>query len=135
LPAKDRFHDHVVTALERAGWTITHEQVAVVLEKRRLWIDIRAVKDDEDLIALVEVKGFENMPSPIDYLADAVGKYVLYRSSLDYLGIETPLYMAVPTAAYEGILSERVGQEALQRANVQLIVFDPLLREIVQWNP
>jgi hypothetical protein len=133
LPAKDYYHDTVVRALTKAGWMVTKEQVTIVLDKRRLWIDIRAVKESESLMILVEVKGFQNMPSPMNYLADAVGKYVVYRSTLDYLRFETPLYMAVPLAAYESILSETIAQPVFQRANIKLIVFDPKTEEIVQW--
>ncbi len=75
------------------------------------------------------------MLSPVDYLADAVGKYVLYRATLDYLEIDLPLYMAVPTAAFEGILSEKIGQQTMQKAAVRLIVFDPKTEEIVRWIP
>ncbi len=51
----------MVRALVKAGWTIVKEQVAIVLSKRRLWIDIRAAKETENLAILVEVKGFEQM--------------------------------------------------------------------------
>jgi hypothetical protein len=54
------------------------------VEDRRLWIDIRAAKETERLAILVEAKGFENMSSPVEYLAQATGKYTLYRAALDY---------------------------------------------------
>lgn len=133
MPAKDRHHDIVVNALEKAGWQVTAEQVAVIVEQRRLWIDLRAEKTSEQLAILVEIKGFENMQSPVEYLANATGKYALYQAVLDYLKIPLPLYMAVPDAAYCGILSEEIGKQALQRSGVRLIVFDPDREEIVQW--
>jgi len=133
VPAKDRYHNAVVRALLKAGWVITDEQVAVILGERRLWIDIEAVKASDRLAILVEVKGFENMPSPVEYLAEAVGKYVLYRAALDYGEVATPLFMAVPTVAYAGILSEDIGQQAIARVGINLIVFDPMMEEIVQW--
>jgi predicted RecB family endonuclease len=61
LPAKDRYHDTVVRALQKAGWTVTAEHCFIRLEERRLWIDIRAEKESESLAILVEVKGFENI--------------------------------------------------------------------------
>lgn len=82
-----------------AHWSLITEQIAIIVEDRRLWIDIRASKEAEDLAILIEVKGFEGMPSPIEYLANATGKYAMYRAALDYLRIEMPLYMAVPEAA------------------------------------
>jgi hypothetical protein len=47
------------------------------VEDRRLWIDIRADKEEENLAILIEVKGFEGMPSPIEYLASAIGQQTL----------------------------------------------------------
>jgi len=133
VPAKDRLHDAVVRALRKDGWSIKTEQAAILLPERRLWIDIQTEKKPQRLVILVEVKGFEHMPSPVEYLAGAVGKYALYRAALDYLKIHTPLYMAVPILAYNGILSEEVGKQTLQRVGIKLIVFDPELEEIVAW--
>lgn len=135
MPAKDRYHDAVVRALIKSGWTITAEQIAVIIAERRLWIDIQAVKSSESLAIVVEVKGFENRPSPVQYLAEAVGKYVLYRAALDFIEITTPLYLAVPGVAYDGILSEEIGQQAIAKAGISLIVFDPIKEEITQWIP
>lgn len=133
LPAKDRYHDTVIRALQKANWTLISEQVAIIIEDRRLWIDIRASKESENLAILIEVKGFESTPSPVEYLASATGKYTLYQTALDYLNIELPLYMAVPVAAYHGILSEEIGKQTLRRNRVRLIVFDPEREEIVTW--
>ena len=135
MPAKDRYHDAVVRALIKDGWTIISEQLYIDFAGRHLWIDIQAVKAFEQLTILVEVKGFENMPSPVDYLASAVGKYVIYLSALDYAGLDTPLYMAVPTVAYESILSEEIGRRTVRKASIRLMVFDPIEEEIVRWIP
>lgn len=133
LPAKDRYHDIVIRTLQKAGWSLIAEQVAIIMEDRRLWIDIRASKRTENLAILVEVKGFEGMASPVEYLANATGKYAMYRAALDYLGIELALYMAVPDAAYRGILSEEIGKQTLKHNQVRLLVFDPEREEIVTW--
>ena len=75
-----------------------------------------------DLAVLIEVKGFESVPSPVEYLASAAGKYALYQAALDYLKIELPLYMAVPIAAYRGILSEELAKQTLSRSGVERVV-------------
>lgn len=133
MPAKDRYHDTVVRSLEKDGWIIEAQQVLVTLEGRWLWIDMQAVKTVENRSILVEVKGFQNMASPVDYLAAAVGKYVLYRAVLDYLEIETQLYMAVPIDAYYGILSEEIGLQVVQRTQIHLMTFDPDQEAVVKW--
>jgi hypothetical protein len=133
MPAKDRYHDTVARALTKEGWNVTDEQVKLMLANRRLYVDIRAVKANEILSILVEVKGFENAPSQVEYLADAVGKYVLYSSILNDLNSDERLYLAVPELAYNGILSEKLGQSVIKKAEIRLIVFDPEREEIVQW--
>jgi len=52
---------------------------------------------------------------------------------LNYLKIDHPLYMAVPEAAYRGILSEAIGQQTLQQNAVKLLIFDPESEEIIEW--
>lgn len=134
MPAEDRYHKTVVHTLEKAGWTITAEQFPILLTERHLWIDIRAVRDSDNFAILIEVKGFENARSPIEYLASAVGKYILYRTALDYLKIRTPLYLAVPLSAYNGLLNEELGQQVLEKVEIRLMVFDPSKEEIVLWK-
>jgi hypothetical protein len=133
VPAKDYYHDAVIRSLEKDGWTIEAEQVRLELENRWLWIDMQAVKSVDDRAILIEVKGFQNMASPVDYLAAAVGKYVLYRAVLEYLQIEMQLYMAVPIDAYHGILSEEIGLQVIQRTKIHLMTFDPVEEVVVQW--
>lgn len=102
---------------------------------RCLWTYSRTTKESDNLIVLIDVKGFEKMPSPVDYLASAVGQYVLYRAALDFVGLATPLYLAVPVAAYEGILDETLGKQAIEAAGIRLVLFDPVTEEISRWIP
>jgi len=134
MPAKDHYHDTVVRALIKAGWRIEGEQVRLDLPQRRLWIDIQARKEDRSLTILVEVKGFENMPSPVEYLAAAIGKYALYKAALHLLASDVPLYLAVPIQAYNGILDEPLGQQMVESLQVRLLVFDPEREEIILWS-
>jgi hypothetical protein len=131
VPIKDILHDAFVRALIKAGGTILNEQVLIKIPKRRLWVDIRALRNG--LRILIEVKSFGYDGTSIAYLASAIGKYLLYQAVLEHIGNDTPLFLAVPTFAYEGILSETIGQVVIQKAKVKLIVFDPEREEITQW--
>jgi hypothetical protein len=135
LPAKDRYHETVKRALVKDGWTITSEQVTLAVEDRYLWVDIEASKTTSGLIILVEVKELEEVPSPVEALANAIGKSLLYRTALSILEIDTLLYLAVTEAAYQGILSEAIGRLTIKRANVSLLVFSPEKEELVRWIP
>ena len=68
MPAKDKYHDAIVHALEKEGWKV-ESQILLKLARRRVWIDARATQNDDHSIIMIEIKGFENMNSPVDYLA------------------------------------------------------------------
>jgi hypothetical protein len=134
MPAKDRYHGIVAQSLIKDGWAITHDQFTIVLPERFLWIDLRAIKAAEQTAVLIEVKGLESA-SAVEALALAVGKYVLYRTALELSAIDEPLYLAVPVAAFDGILSETLGRHLIENLNIHLVVFEPEQMEIVQWIP
>lgn len=98
-------------------------------------IDIRAAKARGDVSILIEVKGFENTPSLVEYLASVVGQYILYQTVLEYTKTAVPLYLAVPKEAYSGVLNELIGQQVIARANVHLMIFDPVQEEVLLWIP
>jgi hypothetical protein len=137
MPNEDRYHQIVLRCLQKAGWSITQEQVYISIglqneTNRRLFIDIEAQRDDNQLV-LVEVKGLER--SPVHELMGLLGQYLIYQLALDYLSIDIPLYIALPQAAYQDIIQHILGQEMLARYPIPLLVFDPNTEEIVQWMP
>lgn len=81
MPAKDKYHDSVKRALQKDGWEILDEDFQIILSNRNLWIDIHAAQDNDNAATaiLIEVKTFENMPSPMNYLHAVVGQYTVYR--------------------------------------------------------
>jgi hypothetical protein len=133
VPAKDIYHDKVVNALRKDGWTILTEQYTITVDEKRIWIDIRAAKEAMRRIILVEVKSFYNLQDSIEALANAVGKYSLYSAIIEMKDIQEDLFLAIPKVAYEGIFSTRVAQALLTRENVKFIVFDVEKEEILQW--
>lgn len=136
MPARDRVHVAFTTALNKDAWTITEEQVMLYIAARRLFIDIRAEKQDQSLAVMIEIKGFENMNSPVDYLMHTVGQYIVYRTALIYLNNPTPLYLAVPIHIYYGgILSEPLGVETIVQNQIKIVVFDVEREKIVEWIP
>jgi hypothetical protein len=134
MPARDHHHEAVKNALQKDGWLITHDPRTVVLPERFLYIDLRATRMDEEIAILVEVKGFEQA-SQVEALAEALGKYNLYRAALQLNGIREPLYLAIPQAAYNGIVSETLGHQIIHDYGVRILVFDVATEEIIQWLP
>ena len=132
MPAKDKYHDTVIRALEKDGWRIVRQQVLITVGTRHLWLDLKAERDGQFIY--VEVKGFETHYSIVDYLYASIGQCVTYLAAIDHLKLGVPLYLAVPQKALNGILSEVIGQIAIQRAGIQLMSFDIDREEILQWD-
>jgi hypothetical protein len=135
LPAPDHYHDTVKNALTKDGWRIVGEQIFVKYEDRHIWLDIKAERSSDEQVAVFEVKGCENVASPVDALESALGQYVLYQAILEELEIAVPLFLAVPVEAFNKFLSRPFSQVGLRKANVKLLVFDPIKEEVERWIP
>lgn len=124
MPACDIYHDVVCHALERDGWTITHDPLRIQWGNRDLFVDLGAEQllaaDKDEARIAVEVKSFASA-SPMTDLERAIGQFVLY--------------LAISAAAYADLFAEPVGELLLARRRVRLVVFDPHTEELVQWIP
>ena len=62
MPAKDLYHEACVRALEKDGWTITHDPLTVAVEGTNLLVDVGAERvvtaEREGKRIAVEVKSF-----------------------------------------------------------------------------
>ncbi len=138
MPAKNLYHDAVVEALIADGWTITDDPLTVLYGGRRLYVDLGVERVSigaargEEKIAL-EVQSFLS-PSGVSDLHQAVGQYVVYRTLLEELQTGRPLFLAVTDDVYERLFAESVGQLVVRRNSIRLMVFDPLLRKVIQWT-
>jgi hypothetical protein len=135
---RDRYHEHVKTALLKDGWTITHDPYTLPSGRRNLYIDLGA----ERLIAAerlgetiaVEIKCFLR-DSEVADLEDALGQFVLYRSALRRHDPTRKLLLAVPLDAFESVWSDDVGRDVAEDEKVLLLVFDPKEEVITRWVP
>jgi hypothetical protein len=138
MPARDSVHQHVRRALERDGWTITHDPLRLSLGRRTLYVDLGA----ERLLAAekgarkiaVEIKSFSG-PSDVKDLEDAVGQFVVYDHALRREQPGRTLYLAVPEAAWQLIFTDEIGQILLDDHVLQVVTFDPAKEEIIRWTP
>ena len=122
-------------ALKKDEWIIGREQLPLHVGLKRVWIDLSAQKEDHSAAAFVEIKDFEKVDS-VEVLRDAVGQYVLYRAAMRYNQLEyIPLFLAVPEAAFLAIFSLPLGQIAVQEAEMNLMIFDPVNEVIRKWLP
>jgi hypothetical protein len=136
MPAKNLYHQAVVNALVKDGWTITHDPLTITFGGRDLFVYLGAehsafaAEKDEVKIA-IEVQSFVN-PSPMRDLQEAIGQYVMHRAAMSESEPSRVLYLAVPQRAYEGVFADNFGHFVVHRLRLKLITFDET-QEKVQW--
>lgn len=127
MPARDIYHDTVIIALEKDGWTITNDQLKLTVGNRSVFVDLGAEKlfaaEKEGRKIAVEIKSFIGA-SPIRDLEEALGQYVLYSNILEEQEPERLVYLAVPKAIFRDFFSEPICQLLLRRTVVRLTVFE-----------
>jgi hypothetical protein len=138
MPAKNRYHRQVVRALEKDGWTITHDPFHLKWGVRDLFVDpgaerLLAAEKDERRIA-VEIQSFL-ATSEVEDLERALGQFIVYRKVLAKTHPERALYMAVREATFENVFEDPLGLLFLEDDFVRLLVFDPEGEEVVRWIP
>jgi hypothetical protein len=136
MARRDLYHDLVVNALIAEGWHITDDPLKLAYPGRDLFVDLGAespigAEKGNQKIA-IEIKSFVGR-SDVNDLEQALGQYLMYKAVLDEIAPDRPLFLAVPVLAYEGILSEPLGQLMIGAYKLQLIVFDDIERRIIEW--
>lgn len=135
--AKDIFHDTVKLALQKDGWTITHDPYRLRYGISDIYIDLAA----EEAIAAekagrkidVEIKSFIS-DSTISEFHTALGQFLNYRIALETS--EEPdriLYLAVPDDVYQAFLWFEPAKTVIDRYDVRLIIYNPDQEVIEQW--
>jgi XisH protein len=137
MSAKDLVHNAVKHALQKDGWTITHDPLYIDLADGQLQIDLGAkrliaARRDNELIA-VEVKSFV-AASAISEFHTALGQFLNYRVALKLKEPIRTLYLAIPVAVYEDFFSRQLPQLSIEEYQLKLLVFDPEIEEIIQWR-
>ncbi|MFN5398374.1 MAG: element excision factor XisH family protein [Pseudanabaena sp.] len=138
MSARDIYHNTVRLALEKDGWTITHDPFPLQIGKKRLSADLgaeRLISAEKGLQKIVvEVKSFVGQ-SDVKDLQQALGQYVLYSQILNEMEIERVLYLAVSQPTFNSVFTIELGQILLKNQIVRLIVFDDENEVIVKWIP
>lgn len=133
--AKDRFHDHVRTALENDGWMITHDPYKILIGRRKGYIDLGAelIGAEKELEKIaVEIKSFLGL-SDLDQFEDALGQFLIYLFALTKREPERVLFLAVPSLFYESFFDDPFFVELGQHFQLKIAVFDEVNPVIVKW--
>jgi hypothetical protein len=136
MSAKDTFHDAVVAALKKEGWTITDDPYTLSFGTTNVYTDLGAERPiaaqrGTEKIAL-EIKSFLG-DSAVRELELGLGQFVLYRMLMRRVEPDRTLYLAIPEAAFKSMFEEPAGQRVIQEVGLKLVVFSPDRQEILQW--
>ena len=136
MPQYDFYHDTVKNALIKDVWVITDDPFTIKFKGRTLFADLGAEKllaaENSERKIVVEIKGFSS-PSPMTELEKAVGQYNIYRTFLKRVNPERKLYLAIDQNAYQNFFLDPAIQEIITDQQINLIVFNPIPQEIIQW--
>src|SRR5262249_59580393 len=124
MPARDRYHDQVRSALIKDGWTITDDPLHVKWGKKDMDVDLGAeqllaAEKGERKIA-VEVKSFLGHSEMAD-LEQAIGQYTVYHQVLSRAQPDRTLFLAVDEEVYNKLFEEPIGELLLEARCIQLI--------------
>ena len=137
MPRKDTYHEAVRVALEKDGWTITHDPLTVPTQGMDLYIDlgaervvIGAERDGEQIE--VEIKSLKRKSYFYDFY-QAFGQFLIYRLGLEKRKILRILFLALPNTAFQQMQKVEIFRDACKTFSVHLLVFDEKTQTISQW--
>jgi hypothetical protein len=136
MPQRDTFHALVRRALEKDGWTVTHDPLVLPYGLHRLYVDlgaeqVLAAERGTDRIA-VEIKSFVGRSEIVD-LEQAVGQFMLYRSILQRREPDRQLVLAVSADVFDTLMDSDLGRIVREDYAVAMLVFDSEREEVTRW--
>jgi hypothetical protein len=137
MPAKDIFHEQVKRALEKEGWTITHDPLPIAAGDVGMSIDLGAEKliaaEKEGEKIAVEIKSFLGKSAIYEFHL-AVGQFINYRLALKENESPRVLYLAIPLITYREFFSRQFIQTAVEYNQINLLIYNPDKEVIVEWK-
>jgi XisH protein len=135
--ARDKYHNAVRRALEKAQWVITHDPLTVPVGDEQLFIDLGAEQllaaEHEGVKIAVEVKAFSGSSFTHEFHA-ALGQFLNYRLHLSRIEPQRQLFLAVPNDTYITYFQRELARSAVQNFEIALLVYEPFKEVIVTWN-
>ncbi|QLE57718.1 XisH family protein [Nostoc sp. TCL26-01] len=137
MSAKDIFHQSVRTALEKDGWTITHDPLHLKVDDIEFFIDLGAERllaaQKEGQRIAVEIKSFIGASEVTEFHL-ALGQTLNYRLALKKEDPERILYLAISEDTYQNFFSRQFIQDSLKEYQIKLLIFAISTLEVVLWK-
>lgn len=134
--AKDLYHHIVREALEKDGWTITHDPMVIKSGGLKMEVDLAAeqvfaaVRGVEKIA--VEVKSFLSKSKLADFY-EAKGKYDVYLRAIAKVASEYKLYLAVEETIYNSFFQKSFIKEIVEEEKMSIIIFTERTSTIISW--
>ncbi len=135
MPAIDQCEHHVILALQKAGWLVTHQPFPIRISREEgVYADLRLQRiSGITNIIIIEVKCFSEKRSVLDEFYHAVGQYLLYRNALVLKQINVPLFLSVPMNIYDTFFQRKMVQAVIEDAKIKVVVIDIEQEVVVRW--
>jgi hypothetical protein len=82
---------------------------------------------------LAEVKCFRDKDSATREVYESIGQYIVYRSMLALENLPIPLYLAIPSDAYDEIFDD-VLLHVIDENRIKLVIVNLETETIAQWK-
>ncbi len=139
MPARDKCEPQVIRALQKAGWKIVKQHFVIRIGKTRhskvndaVYADL-LMQYNQQQILVVEIKCFSGKRPYLDDFYHALGQYLVYRDALRMKIPAYPIYLVMPSEAYDELTNQDSIQRTIKNVKMNLIVMDLDVEEIIAW--
>ncbi len=137
MARKDVYHDIVVAALVKDGWTITDDPLRFYIDDTKLEIDLAAEMtiigaELKDRRIAVEIKSFTGA-SIINETQKLLGQIDMYLLVLEEQDPERELFAALPQTFYNLLNEKPFLKRVFENKQLQMFVFNEVDQSIVKW--
>ena len=132
----DTYHNDVIVALQKDGWTITHDQMTINWEDDRYYPDlgaervIAATKGLEKIA--VEIKSFSSGSLNSDFY-EALGQYDTYTMALKELEPERKVVLAVSMDTFNTFFKRKSVLKIIEIKKLRILVYNFIDQTVEKW--
>lgn len=137
MAARDLYHNIVVEALVKDGWTITDDPLYLDYGSHNLYVDLGVerntigIQRGKDKLA-IEIKTLAGA-SIVTEVQKAIGQYEMYESVLTDIEPDRIVYLAVPKVEFDLFFTQKLGQRLIEHRTLRIVVYDVDTKRISQW--